>query len=516
MQKGNRSMKSIGFHQLRSFSACYIALPVVIFLGGFLKWYFALPGICAVGYSLYQIIRYRKPQIIQERTINLSSWGIVGVFVVMLIWTHLGGMNGYWYQSSDYSARNAIFRDLITHSWPVTYQNGSSALVYYIGHWLPAAVIGKTVHCLFQSAQITWMCAQVALWIWSSFGLTILTLLLFLYVQADNRKKRLITIIVFVFFSGMDIIGTLLEQRLRTNFSAGVLHLEWWSPKYWQYSSLTTCLYWVFNQAIVPWIVVMLVLIDSDSRNYILYISSCLICAPMPAVGLCLLMMGKECSAIVTAIRIHDIKCRVRGIISSSNILILITCIPIIASYILCSSAAGDIEAKTVIARANSLAYSIYEFGLFYALEAGILLIVLWPNNKKNIVFYLAGLSLLVFPFVHVGTGNDFCMRGSIPAVYLLMVFSIQRLIMPTRKKEKGRGPFFTRTLTVCLVIILFIGAMTPVMEIYRGLYNVFSAGKIQLTDDKLFSFENETDSYNFTSKNYKDHLFFHLFSNSP
>ncbi len=507
-------MVCLKYPKLRTISSIYLSIPVVIFLIGYIKWYYTAIGVCAIGYALYDICRKTKEVALAEKQIELPFWKLLIVFLLMLIWTHLGGMNGYWYQSSDYSARNAVLRDLVTHSWPVTYQDGSSALVYYIGHWLPAAVIGKISNGLFHSMQLTWLSARMALWIWSSIGLTIVALLLFLFVQADNRKKRILSILLLIFFSGMDIIGALLEHKLEANLSPNVLHLEWWTPKYWQYSSITTCLYWVFNQAIIPWLIVMLILIDSNPRYYILYIASCLICAPMPAVGICILMAGKEIAAIVTAFRERNIKARIKHILSLPNVLVLITCIPVLAAYILSSSAAADIEAKTTVAQTGSITHSLIQFGLFYALEAGIILLILWSNNKKNILFYVIGLSLLIIPRVHVGTGTDFCMRGSIPAVFALMVFSLQYLISSkTELSGKNNGKNSHRILTAALVIVLLIGAVTPAVEIYRGIYHVATKGNVKLTDDKLYSFENASDSYNFTTPNYKKQIFFSIFA---
>ena len=67
-------------------------------------------------------------------------------------------------------------------------------------------------------------------------------------IYLSNRyfnKKSYIFLFVFVAFSGLDIIP---------GFSANVpidfiYHIERWA-KYFQYSSKTTLLYWVFNQAI--------------------------------------------------------------------------------------------------------------------------------------------------------------------------------------------------------------------------------------------------------------------------
>ena len=79
----------------------------------------------------------------QNETFMLPLKTILLVFAFSLLWTYLGGMNGYYYQSTDWDCRNAIYFDLIQYKWPVTYDQNGAALVYYIGHWLPPAALAK-------------------------------------------------------------------------------------------------------------------------------------------------------------------------------------------------------------------------------------------------------------------------------------------------------------------------------------------------------------------------------------
>ncbi len=513
MRQAQRSGIQISYHRLRSLSSIYIALPVMIFLGGYLKWYFALPGISAVGYTLYRILSKKYRMMHTGRTLYLSGWALAGLFIAMLAWTQLGGMNGFLYQSTDYAARNAIFRDLITHKWPVTYQGGTSALVYYIGHWLPAALIGKAADAVFGSAETAWLCGRLFLWIWSSIGLTLLALMVFLFIDATDRKKRIIVLLVMILFSGMDIIGTILAKKQDLNFSIEKLHLEWWAPNKYQFSSITTCLYWVFNQAIIPWMVTMLVLMDTDCSRYLFYMASCLICAPMPAVGMGILMAGKVAQLLFEHQKQKQISAWLKGTFSLSNILVFLTCIPPLAAYLLCNSMSRDIAAGPAAGITGSPIVLLVKFLLFFALEIGAMLLLLWPANRKRFMFYVACGSLVLIPFIRVGFGTDFCMRGSIPALFLVMVYAAEFLIHTDwYKKEEvlpARYAPNRRTLALILVGILVIGAATPVMEIYRGLYHVVTEKKLSIPCDTTYSFENEPDNETFTAGYYRDTWFF-------
>lgn len=100
-----------------------------------------------------------------------------------------GRSDGLFYQNSDWGYRNAIYRDLITNSWPVYYPQKDTALVYYIGHWLVPAALTKPVYALF-GLDAAWMFARMALWGWTALGTYLVALNLLVYLRADTGKSR--------------------------------------------------------------------------------------------------------------------------------------------------------------------------------------------------------------------------------------------------------------------------------------------------------------------------------------
>ena len=59
----------------------------------------------------------------------------------------------------------------------------------------------------------------------------------------------------------MDIVGLLLTGNpsvIETRLCEKI-HIEWWA-RFYQFSSFTTQLFWVFNQAVPAWIATLLVL----------------------------------------------------------------------------------------------------------------------------------------------------------------------------------------------------------------------------------------------------------------
>ena len=97
---------------------------------------------------------------------------------------------------------------------------------------------------------------------------------------------------------------------------------------------------------------------------------------------------------------------------------------------------------------------------VFFILEAGVYLVFLYRYQKKNVLYYVIFLSLLVIPAIRVGSGSDFCMRASIPALFLLMVLVIDGL--ERAKEEKNRRIFWG------LMVMFLIGSITPIHEIGR------------------------------------------------
>ena len=137
---------------IRAFSFTYLMLPLLIFLLGFLKPMFGIicgiALLCVWWLSITSKGNQNDIRVTGESESTIRIWEIVFLAMVSLVWCVLGGQGGYFYQTSDWNERNAIFRDLIEREWPVYYDQTDTVLTYYIGHWLPAALVGKAVYIL--------------------------------------------------------------------------------------------------------------------------------------------------------------------------------------------------------------------------------------------------------------------------------------------------------------------------------------------------------------------------------
>jgi hypothetical protein len=229
-------------------SLAYLIFPVVIF---FLNWTNLAWQSFEIPTVIFAFLKISK----QYRTIpfkKFSSAEFATMFLVAFVWIWLSGIGGYAFQNWDFQFRNAVLHDLIDFAWPVHY-NSEHILTYYFTFWLPSALIGKLMG---------WHSACSCLFCWSLIGI----LLTFLLASNISKIRASHLAVFFILFSGMDILGYFFEGLCwdRQFFPKLGGHIENWAERLIQYSSFTTQLYWVFNQAIPTWIACMLLLDEKE------------------------------------------------------------------------------------------------------------------------------------------------------------------------------------------------------------------------------------------------------------
>jgi hypothetical protein len=452
---------SISNNKLRKIVFLYLLIPFVIFCFGFLRIYIAAP-LAAVLFWLV-VKHWNSGDESTRLSIPIKKFWLC--LLLVFLWVALSGIGGFGFQNTDFHTRNAIFHDLINLPWPVRYHTNladptiSYSLTYYIGFWLPAALVGKIAG---------WQAANIALYLWSVIGI-----LLTIFILSNKIKNApLLITMLLIFFSGMDGLGVLLRMLALPNLYKPTLwppiqHLEWWASGF-QYSSFTTQLFWVFNQAIPAWIC-MALLITSKERKSIFFIwSLCCFFAPLPAIGMLPYVFIKIPEALFNPENIKENRAAYstesllqRGLKDISSLFtvenILGGGLILVITYLYFSGNVhvSDQTVNTLPAK-NWIIYPI-----FVILEGFFLWTLFKANQKANLYWYLAGVLILLIPFIKIGNGQDFCMRASIPTLFMLLIFSADLLKGPKSQ---------TRTF---LVILLCIGAITPIFEINRSIYRI-------------------------------------------
>ena len=153
----------INYKSIRLGSFLYLSLPVVLFFIGFVKWNIALPAILFIGWIVFKLGREKE----DSRYVTFKINTLLIVIFIFILWAYFGGQGGLFYQTSDWNERNAIFRDLIQFDWPVYYPKTDTMLTYYIGHWLPAAGMGKVINILSSNRVLAFQIGNLFLALWT-------------------------------------------------------------------------------------------------------------------------------------------------------------------------------------------------------------------------------------------------------------------------------------------------------------------------------------------------------------
>lgn len=507
-------------------SVIYIALPVFIFLAGWLRMAVAIPVCIVFLVSLFLMLKNRPEPVAWQLT--RKQLGVIfASLILLLIWVFLSGQGGFAFQNSDYQYRNAIFHDLINKPWPVVYdfsaQNTATGisiasasniavLTYYIGFWLPGALVGK----LFG-----WYAANAFLYCWSFLGMVLITYFLF----RTLRNTTIWSVVILIFFSGLDAVGYVLLSKGR--LPGLTEHIEWWSGL--QYSSDTTLLFWVFNQTIAVWLAILLILNLKNSRSLFFLYAMLLLQGPFPFVGMLPVVLWKAWQGYPLFRRGEKAKGPgfdgsfprnfivnllgnfrnfirnfflwfwngVRRALTFENICGGISVLVIIYLYLTNNISAS----KSGI---NSLSFKYF---VFIVLEFGLYAILLFVDHGKKPLYWICIASLLAIPFFRVGTSQDFCMRVSIPALFLVQIMIQQTLLgkaepdAPVTKHERN-------FLKVILVIFMVIGAVVPLEEMARSVVYTLPPNNYTWSDTVKTLANDESAAENFLGRT-NDNLFY-------
>lgn len=461
----------------------YLGLPIFIFITGWGNLFVAIIGGLIVCASLYFACKnapalwfpVNKTQRI--RTLIL--------LLLALIWVYISGIGGFVFQNSDHNCRNPLFELLVQSSWPVSLNDPPVILTYYIGFWLPSALVGK----LFHSVQLGFY-AQL---IWATLGI----FLVFYLIWAYCKQKKYWVIFLFILFSGLDVLGCLLSFKTELLYSA-FSHLEWYYPKF-QFSSLTTQLFWVFNQALPIWVAVLLMIHEKNNKNLLFIYASTFLHSTLPAIGLFPFVVywyiknGTTYTYLKTAL--INIKKTILQSLTFQNVIGTAAIMLISFSY-LSNNISG---AKRDLTPLWDLSMLLDWIVKFFLPEVGFYLILIWKHHKRNMIFYLCLVCFLVYPFIRVGARFDFCMRATIPALVLLYL-----MVIKTLENEKWR--IKNRFLLCLLMLTLAVGSITPLHEIIRTVYGTMLGYR---KPEPNLSIEN---FFGWKEKN----LFLHYFGKTP
>lgn len=440
----------------------YLSLPLFIFILSWLDYGFALLFALTFAGAFY--MAYPREG---NNEMVADSKGLLMIAGIAVVWCFFAGIGYFYYQSFDYHFRNAVFRDLINYEWPVFYNRANTPLVYYMAFWLVPAGVAKFFSLFIADRYTLFMIGNYVLFVYATFGVWLVLAHLSKALKVQNKKQLLMAVLLFIFFSGMDIIGHSFFLIVDQPFD---YHLEWWAT-FIQYSSITTGMFWVFNQFIPVALMTLLIYNEQKISNFGFLIALALFFSPYPTAGIGVFMIAYAgwcfCHSLDKKEFIkHDI-------FSVQNLAGVFWLLPLIVLYFITNSEGMDgwhyIFDFTTPQR----------FLLFIVLEFLLYVVLLYPQYKRDVFFNVMFFSLLLIPFLRLDQQNNFCMRSSIPAIVIMALFVIRFFFEQRRSHPIKTG---------LLCCIFLIGACTPVAEFYRGIHYTLEAGKMALVKDEIYS----------------------------
>ena len=289
----------------------FLVIPIIIQLFFWYNRLISIPGIILLLIATYLVFKKYKVLDFDDYYKIFNKKKIIILILLIVIINVLSGAGGIFPQNWDYHSRNAIFRDLIESSWPVRYDysslpfeqskiGNSGILNYYFAFWLPGAIVGKITN--FKIASLFML-------LWQIIGVT----LFFYYVCRFFRNTKYRYYFIFIAFGGLNVIGYIIMNKYWgfPIHPIGSTHIDT-SMGLFCMSSFVTQLFWVFNQSIPAWIVVMLFLQEKDYRICGYLFALLVPFAPFPMVGflyiiMCMIIFGKNLDKIIDLNRIKEL-----------------------------------------------------------------------------------------------------------------------------------------------------------------------------------------------------------------
>ena len=464
----------------------YMIVPIIIFFMTWLKWYigFSFSIILLFGFYVLMKSEYSK----SNKILELPVKKFLLISLMLFIFVVLTGQGGFFFQYIDNHWRNAVFRDLVIYKWPVIYKTGNG-LVYYLMHWIVPAFLSKLFGV--PGTGKSFIVSRLFLLLWSYLGIMIGILLIYNLITDKKKsiKSFFIISLIFMGWSGLDIIGGIISNVFGlTNFALNTY--GWWTnfvidgqPYSYMYRSIIDNIGSVYNQSIVTWIGVPL-LLYKPKISIFAFLGLCILpFAPLPFLGLCIIFITLGIIYFINNFKKKSLILIMKKVISIPNLAASFTIFPCFLFYFKCNTMSQSMNGLYVPLREYGL-IRIAILSLFYILQFGIYWYLIRKENRKNIFYWIVGISLVIIPFFRIGKMADFCWNVSTPFYFILMIFVIKYVINIIHDKPTINSNILT------LFICLGLSFLNPISYIAFGFKIAFIEKTFNLMADGVKTFE--------------------------
>ena len=467
---------------LHRLSILYLMLPVVIWLVGWFQWWLGIPA------TLLLVFAFWKPLSGSWR-VSLRP-AIVVVALIALAWVLATAAGGVFdVHNFDWVKHRALLLDLARGAWPVHLppwdsdflvyipsgqEPQGSLLRYYLGYYMVPGMVGKWLGL----GALDW---AVALWTWAGAAL-----LLLMFTQDLKGRSLVFAVVILILFSGMDVLRVVQEiailqlDSLNGQHSGldvlriilteswrwidrGIRPIEWAGLPHVNAQMVANMSSIMFApQHFISAGLFTLLLLRLRREPAFLAISGVLFAAaPFWSLFTAIGMLP-----LLAAVLWEN---GIRPFLRWPNLSLAVPLAGLIAIYL----SSGSLDPQ------HGLLWERYGWSLvlvwvpvFYASEfllLALILFVLWPGLRREPVFIAALVSLSILPMYYLSNANDFAMRASLPAL-LVLCYYCARANLPQASGEPAERPSMLRPIAIAgLVIILGLGAVTPISNLLQS-----------------------------------------------
>ena len=426
---------SIKYSPLYRLSILYLMIPIMIFIGGWMHWYVALP---LVGiYCYLEFLEYRKGKccfcwslFIKENCSvkRLATW------IILLLWLILSGWGGLTLQHPDFIVRNSMLGALTLEPWPIKYSE-DTYFCYYFVSYLPAALCGK----IFGLAA-----AKVILVLWFSLGLYLIWLWMCEYCGSFS----------LIVLSSLILFGSLTSIRLL--FKVFFPDLEYGLP----FISIAQQITLTAHQSIPVMLILCLIIAGKVKVEQ----SAFLLMASFLYSPLCAFFVLFIFLAFLIQEEIGK-SGRWKQLFSFYNIISGATSI-LVVLFMSCNI---SVSQKHYF----SFPYFDIAFWLYFMTSFLFYCLFCIREYKKDVMFYTVLVVSLILPCFYIGNDiNDFVCKSSLIGTFVMLLFVLKIVLHhPCRKIWYMVFLFFGGALVSCPLGIY--ASCTPLfLDIQNKFYN--------------------------------------------
>jgi len=351
----------------------------------------------------------------------------------------LGGEGHFFYAPPDWLVRDAVLSDLVGRGYPVAYR--------YDGHdYLLRAPLGLYMTPMVVGRMFSLAAAHEALLAQNAL---ILSIILYFVAQLANAR-RLPVVLLFVAFSGLDIVPVIGAEAMHLWRSGELFpfsHIEWWNKQV-QYSSHVTQLFWVPNHMLPGWWFATLTLLhvrrEVGLSLLLASFATLLFWSPLSVLG------------AVPFLALFGLEQLPRRVFARGNLIAAAGALLFLPVALYLTIDAGEVPHRFL--------FEIEGFAALYLMflvieipHAGIVAVA-WRKIDAcdRRIVALAVAALVAIPLYMFGPSNDFAMRASIPALFLL-AFAFARIAALTPRDNER--------LATAISVVALLGFATPMVE---------------------------------------------------